>query len=151
LIALTKDAKSAQNEGLRHDLEKPESIAARAKAANAAAETKRGKEKEAAEVDYIRRVYLDTTGTVPTPEDVKKILADPDPNRRAKLADTLISNRYYAQPLEPERLFFAPDGKRIAVARGPQVELLDAATGKVLVRFVVPARINSIAFSPAGD
>jgi RNA polymerase sigma factor (sigma-70 family) len=151
LIALNKDPKAGKP-GLRHDLESP---APRTKTADAlkADEALKAAEKEktAAELQYLRRAHLDATGTLPTPEETKNYLADPNPDRRAKLVDALLANKYFAQPGEADRLFFAPDGKVIAVVRGSLVELLDAATGKELRRFVVQARIGSVAFSPAGD
>src|SRR5262249_18375955 len=37
--------------------------------------------------EFIRRAYLDAAGILPTPVEVKKFLADPSPDRRAKLID----------------------------------------------------------------
>ena len=42
------------------------------------------------DAEFIRRVYLDAAGILPTPEEVKKFLADPRPDRRAKLVDALL-------------------------------------------------------------
>ncbi len=40
--------------------------------------------------EFIRRAYLDAAGILPRPEEVKKFLADPRPDRRAKLIDALL-------------------------------------------------------------
>jgi Protein of unknown function (DUF1553)/Protein of unknown function (DUF1549) len=40
--------------------------------------------------EFIRRVYLDTIGILPTPEEVKRFAADASPERRTKLIDGLI-------------------------------------------------------------
>ncbi len=39
---------------------------------------------------FLRRVYLDTIGTLPTPDEVRQFLSDPDPQKRAKLIDRLL-------------------------------------------------------------
>ncbi|MBY0523295.1 MAG: DUF1553 domain-containing protein [Gemmataceae bacterium] len=45
---------------------------------------------------FIRRVYLDVMGTLPTPEQVKKFLADNDPTKRDKLIDALVETPEYS-------------------------------------------------------
>lgn len=45
---------------------------------------------------YMRRVYLDTIGTLPTAEEARAFLADKDPNKRARLADALFRRPEYA-------------------------------------------------------
>jgi hypothetical protein len=40
--------------------------------------------------EFIRRVYLDAIGILPTPDEVKSFLADPAPDRRAKIVDGLL-------------------------------------------------------------
>ncbi len=41
--------------------------------------------------EFIRRAYLDAAGILPTPEEVRRFLADPAPDRRAKLIDALLA------------------------------------------------------------
>src|SRR5262249_7990957 len=45
---------------------------------------------------FIRRVTLDLTGTLPTPEQVKTFLADPNPSKRDALVDALLETPEYA-------------------------------------------------------
>ncbi len=45
---------------------------------------------------FIRRVSLDVTGTLPTPKQVKDFVADPDPKKRDKLVDRLVETPEYA-------------------------------------------------------
>src|SRR5262249_20639420 len=47
---------------------------------------------------FIRRIYLDITGTLPTPKQVSEFVADKDPAKRDKLVDWLVDGpeyRYY--------------------------------------------------------
>jgi hypothetical protein len=42
------------------------------------------------DAEFIRRAFLDATGTLPKPEDVQKFLADSSAEKRAKLIDALV-------------------------------------------------------------
>ena len=44
----------------------------------------------ASDTEFIRRAYLDAIGVLPTPEELAAFLADPRPDKRAKLIDTLL-------------------------------------------------------------
>ena len=46
--------------------------------------------------EFLRRVYLDVIGLLPTVGEVETFLADTDPNRRASLIDTLLERPEYA-------------------------------------------------------
>jgi hypothetical protein len=46
--------------------------------------------------EYIRRAYLDLCGIVPTPDEVRKFLADADADKRAKLIDSLLDRPEFA-------------------------------------------------------
>ncbi|MDB5337671.1 MAG: Ig-like protein, partial [Planctomycetaceae bacterium] len=46
---------------------------------------------------FLRRVYLDVTGTLPTPEEAKKFLDAPDSQKRARLIDELLERDDYAE------------------------------------------------------
>ncbi len=43
------------------------------------------------DAEFLRRVYLDTIGTLPTPDEVRKFLADTDRAKRSRLIDDLLS------------------------------------------------------------
>lgn len=45
---------------------------------------------------FLRRAYLDAIGCVPTPEEARAFLDDPDPDKRAKLIDHLLERPEYA-------------------------------------------------------
>lgn len=45
---------------------------------------------QATDAEFIRRVYLDTCGVLPKPEEVAAFLADKSPDKRAKLIDQLL-------------------------------------------------------------
>ncbi len=47
--------------------------------------------------EFMRRVYLDATGTLPEPEDVKKFVSNTDPDKRDKLIDSLIGTEKFAE------------------------------------------------------
>jgi len=45
---------------------------------------------------FLRRVYLDTTGILPTPDEARAFLADADPQKRGKLIDRLLEREEFA-------------------------------------------------------
>ena len=47
------------------------------------------------DTDFIRRVYLDLTARIPTPEEVREFVASTDPDKRDKLVDSLIGSKPY--------------------------------------------------------
>lgn len=47
--------------------------------------------------EFIRRVYLDTIGVVPTVEETRRFLRDRSENRRARLVDDLLKRPEYAE------------------------------------------------------
>jgi hypothetical protein len=46
--------------------------------------------------EYLRRVYLDVVGTVPTADEVESFLADRSPDKRAKVLEVLLAGPAYA-------------------------------------------------------
>jgi hypothetical protein len=50
----------------------------------------------ATDEEFLRRVTIDTTASLPSPTEVKAFLADRDPKKRAKLIDKLLSNPLHA-------------------------------------------------------
>lgn len=49
-----------------------------------------------ADTEFLRRVSLDLTGTLPTPDQVTAFLADPRPDKRARKIDELLETPAYA-------------------------------------------------------
>lgn len=47
------------------------------------------------DAEFVRRIYLDLHGTVPTLEQVRRFLADAQPDKRARLIDSLLSDQHY--------------------------------------------------------
>lgn len=45
---------------------------------------------------FVRQVYLDVTGTLPTAREARQFLQDPDPNKRAALIDRLLQREEFA-------------------------------------------------------
>ncbi len=45
---------------------------------------------------FLRRVFLDTIGTLPTPEEAREFLDSKEPDKRAKLIDKLLDREEYA-------------------------------------------------------
>ncbi len=45
---------------------------------------------------FLRRIYLDATGLLPTPDEVRVFLADGDPQKRSKLIDRLLERDEFA-------------------------------------------------------
>jgi hypothetical protein len=48
------------------------------------------------DADYLRRVYLDIIGTLPTADEARQFLTDTRPDRRARLVDELLRRPEYA-------------------------------------------------------
>ncbi|MSR52531.1 MAG: DUF1549 domain-containing protein [Gemmataceae bacterium] len=52
---------------------------------------------EASDAEFLRRVYLDITGIIPTPEKAIAFLDDKSPNKRAKLVDELLQDANFGK------------------------------------------------------
>jgi hypothetical protein len=50
----------------------------------------------AGDSEFLRRVYLDTVGTLPAPDEARKFLADTDPKKREKKIDELLVHPMHA-------------------------------------------------------
>lgn len=51
---------------------------------------------QASDREFIRRAFLDATGTLPTPREIERFLADGAPGKRAKLIDELLARAEFA-------------------------------------------------------
>jgi hypothetical protein len=45
---------------------------------------------------FVRRVFLDAIGVLPTPDEARAFVADPDPTKRSKLVDRLLEREEFA-------------------------------------------------------
>jgi hypothetical protein len=50
---------------------------------------------QTSDAEFLRRLYLDLTGKVPTPEKASTFLDSKDPNKRAKLIDELLASKEF--------------------------------------------------------
>jgi hypothetical protein len=48
------------------------------------------------DAEFLRRVTVDTIGTLPTPDEVRSFLADPSPDKRARKIDALLAHPMHA-------------------------------------------------------
>src|SRR5439155_26665412 len=48
------------------------------------------------DVTFLRRAHLDIIGQLPTPEDIRKFLADGSPDKRARVIDELLQHPLHA-------------------------------------------------------
>lgn len=53
----------------------------------------------ASDADFVRRIYLDLVGSIPSPAETRAFMADTAPDKRAKLIDTLLSSSRHARHL----------------------------------------------------
>ncbi len=51
------------------------------------------------DAEFLRRIFLDLTGTIPSPEKARTFLKDVDPDKRIKLIDELLAKREHFQHL----------------------------------------------------
>ncbi len=54
----------------------------------------------ASDAEFLRRVTLDLTGTIPTAAEARAFLKDPAPDKRARLIDRLLASPEYARHLQ---------------------------------------------------
>src|SRR5690348_5232865 len=47
---------------------------------------------QSSDEEFLRRIYLDLTGAIPRVSEARAFLADADPNKRARLIDTLLDS-----------------------------------------------------------
>lgn len=103
---------------------------------------------------FIRRAYIDTIGTLPTPDEVRRFLADPSEDKRARLADHLLERPefidYWAQwmgDLLQNRRERDHDVRGTKGVRGLHYWLRDQIAAQrpwdEIVRAVITARGNS--------
>lgn len=52
------------------------------------------------DAEFVRRIYLDLTGVIPTPEQTRSFLDDPSPEKRTALVDQLLDSPEYARRMQ---------------------------------------------------
>jgi hypothetical protein len=105
---------------------------------------------------YLRRVYLDTIGTLPTPDEARQFLADSNPDKRQRLVDELLDRPEYADYwaqrwadlLTVDKDLVTPQGA-LAMTRWLRREFTRNAPYDDLVRSILTARGSTLAESPA--
>jgi Protein of unknown function (DUF1549)/Protein of unknown function (DUF1553) len=71
------------------------------------------------DAEYLRRVYLDLVGKIPTAAEARDFLDDPGPNKRAKLVEALLeSPAYLTNTTESYRMLLLPEADTDAQLRG---------------------------------
>ncbi len=105
---------------------------------------------------FLRRVFLDTTGTLPTPEEARAFLEDAAPDRRRRLVDDLLEREEYAVYHAMRwgdllRVDTARLGAQTAVAtmRWLRQQFRDNVPYDELVRAILTARGSTTAVGPA--
>lgn len=72
------------------------------------------------DAEFLRRIYLDLTGTIPTVGEAKSFLDDPSPIKRQQLIDRLLNSPEYARQMQ--RVFDVVLMERRPASRIPQAE-----------------------------
>jgi hypothetical protein len=71
------------------------------------------------DAEYLRRVYLDLVGKIPTAAEARDFLDDPSPDKRTKLVEFLLdSSAYLSHATEAYRMLLLPEADTDAQLRG---------------------------------
>lgn len=105
---------------------------------------------------FLRRVYLDTVGTLPTAEEASAFLANPAPDKRAKLIDVLLERSEYADfwamkwsdILKVDKDAVTPQGA-VAMTRWIRRQFAENRPYDQFARDIVMARGSTTADGPA--
>jgi hypothetical protein len=105
---------------------------------------------------FLRRVFLDAIGTLPTAAEARAFLADPRPDRRARLIDQLLQRPEYADYwamrwsdlLQVDRDRIKPAGA-VAITRWLRRQVAENRPYDEFVRDIVTARGSTAAEGPA--
>jgi len=105
---------------------------------------------------YLRRVYLDTIGTLPTAEEARKFLEDSSPDKRAKLVDRLLERPEHADfwamkwsdILRVDKDSVTPQGS-VAMTRWVRRQIAENRPYDQFAREIVTARGSTTAEGPA--
>lgn len=105
---------------------------------------------------FLRRVYLDVIGMLPTAAEAKAFLADPAPNKRALLVDKLLERPEYADYwtmrfsdlLRVDQTKITPQGS-VAITRWLHKQFSENRPYDVFVRELITAKGNVKSEGPA--
>jgi hypothetical protein len=105
---------------------------------------------------FLRRVYLDTIGTLPTSKETRDFLNDKSPQKRSRLIDRLLKRDEYADYramrwadlLRADRLRVTPQGT-VAMTRWLRRQFKQNTPYDEFVRAIVSAKGNTLAEGPA--
>lgn len=105
---------------------------------------------------FLRRVSLDTIGTLPTPAECREFLKDPAPDKRSRLIDRLLEQPEYADYqalrwadiLRVDKSIVTPQGA-VAMTRWLRQQFAQNTPYDEFVRSIVTARGNTLAEGPA--
>ncbi len=105
---------------------------------------------------FLRRVFLDTIGTLPTTDEARAFLADSDPTKRQRLIDRLLERPEYADYwaqrwsdlLQADKDIITPQAT-VAVSRWIRSQLVDNIPYDQFARSVLTAQGSSLGHSPA--
>ena len=105
---------------------------------------------------FLRRVFLDTIGTLPTAEEAREFLTNQDPHRRARLIDDLLEREEYADYwamcwsdiLRVDRNRIGPQAA-IAMTRWLRRQFAENRPYDAMMRELITARGSTTAESPA--
>lgn len=108
------------------------------------------------EATFLRRVHLDTIGTLPTPAEARAFLASSDSQKRARLIDALLDRPEYADYwtmrwsdiLRVDKNVVTPQGA-VAITRWLRRQFAENRPYDQFVREILTARGDSTAEGPA--
>jgi len=106
---------------------------------------------------FLRRVSLDTTGTLPTAAQARQFLADPPPDKRTKLVDALLNRPEYADYwamkwadiLRADKIKITPQGT-VGMTRWLRTQFTTNRPFDEMAREILTAQGPIQAESPAG-
>jgi len=105
---------------------------------------------------FLRRVYLDTIGALPKPEEVRRFMADSSPDKRARVIDHLLERPEYADfwamkwadILRVDKAIVKPQGA-VAMTRWLREQFRHNTPYDQFARKIVTAEGNTLAEGPA--
>lgn len=105
---------------------------------------------------FLRRVYLDTIGSLPAPDEVRRFMADLSPDKRARQIDQLLKRPEYADfwamkwadILRVDKAIVKPQGA-LAMTRWLRDQFHDNTPYDQFARKIVMAEGNTLAEGPA--